>query len=135
MDRLIQKYIALIKSKTSVFKAIYVGDPMKIPASRMPALVITRQGSSTQAVTNGEDQRNVTLQFTVVVDVRPDIQDDKLPVPGYGTIYDIVEGCGQDMKLKASSLLGIIRGNLDIDSANQVWTDVSGPTRIQYATY
>ncbi|CCD89850.1 protein of unknown function [Bradyrhizobium sp. ORS 285] len=136
MDPLIQKYIELIKANTSAFKTFYVGDPIAIPASNMPALIITRQSTAAQPATNAEDLHKLTLQFCVVADVRSTITDDKTLVPGYQLLYDLMEGRDPStLQLKSGSLLNILRHNIDIDQAHQIWTDIDTPTRIQYATY
>lgn len=132
-DPIIQKYIDLVKANTSVFKAFYAGDPIVIPVSMMPALVVAKRQSTVTKTTNVEDIHMVTLVLTVVTDIRKDISDETTLVPGNATLYDIIEGRDPvTYLLKPQSLLYILRHNLGIDPAHQIYTDINTPTKIDY---
>ena len=132
-DPIIKKYFDLIQANTKAFKGFYYGDPIMIPTSMTPALIGARRATRTKTFTNAEDQHSMTLIFTIVADVRPDIQDDKQLVAGNNRLYDLMEGRDPTtLLLKSTSLLAILRHNIDIDEAHQLWTDMSTPTQIDY---
>src|SRR6185437_12735251 len=117
LDPIIKKYFDLIKTKTGdTFKAFYYGDPIRIPMSSLPAIIGARRATRSTTFTNTEDAHKMTVVFTVVADVRADIQDDKTLVPGNSRIYDLMEGRDPGtLTLKDTSLLNILRNNIDID--------------------
>lgn len=130
-DQIIKLYFDIIKANTDVFKGYYYGDPVNIPVSMTPAILGSRRMSQAMYGTNLEDEESMTLVFTVITDIRKDISDDKQLVPGWLSIYDIMEGRDPVTKnLKPTSLLYILRHNFGI--ANNMWTDVRTATRIDY---
>ena len=132
-DPILQKYADLVKANTNQFKAIYFGDPIRIPASSLPALILSRKQTQTSTTTNNEDQHMMVLVFTVVTDIRNTISDEKTLVPGQNDLYNIIEGRDPTtFQLKSDCLLNILRHNIDIDQAHQIWTDISTPTKIDY---
>lgn len=134
IDPILKKYVDLIKSKTGdTFKGVYYGDPIRLPVSRMPALIVTRRTSSSTPFTNTEDIHKMQLVFTIVADIRKDISDETTLVPGTGQLYDLMEGRDPNTYLlKPQSLLGILRQNVNIDQAHQIWTDIETGTKIEY---
>lgn len=134
-DPVISAYIALIKQYTgTTIKRFYQGDPIRVPVSAMPAMIISKRMTETRSTTNAEDFHKVTLVITVISDIRQDISMDSALVPGMATLYDIMEGRDPTtLKLKTSSLLSIIRHNVDVNAQLQLFTDVDTPTKIDYA--
>jgi len=135
VDPIIKKYFDVIKAATgSAFKSYYYGDPIRIPNSSLPALIGARRSSRTSTASNAEDIHRITLVFTVVSDVRNDIQDDKTMTAGNARLYDLIEGRDEStLQLKSSSLLGILRKQaLELDPAHQLWGDIDSPTQIDY---
>lgn len=133
IDPIIKKYVDLVKANTDAFKTFYQGDPILIPVSSMPALVISRKTTQVNYFTNTEDQHFITLVFTIVADIRKDISDDRTLVAGNATLYDLMEGRDPvTYQLKSQSLMYILRHNQNIDMAHQIITDLSSLTRIDY---
>ena len=133
-DPIIQKYFDLIKGITGdTFKAYYYGDPIRIPVSSMPAIIGSRRNTRAKTFTTSEDKYDMQLVFTIVADVRGEIQDDKQMVAGTNLLYDLMEGRDPaTMLLKPASLAYILRHNVDIDSAHQIWGDIAASTSIDY---
>lgn len=130
-DPVIKKYFDLIQANTGAFKAYYYGDPVRIPASNLPAICGSRRMTTTTWATNAEDEHNMQLVFTIVTDIRKDFSDDVTSVPGWDTIFDIMEGRDPTtLLLKPQSLLNIIREGFAI--GNSMWTDVRTPTKVDY---
>lgn len=132
-DVIIKKYFDLIASKTKAFKTFYYGDPIRIPASSMPALIGSRRSTRSKTFTNSEDKHDMQLVFTIVADVRGEIQDDKQMVAGNRLLYELMEGRDPSTYLlRPDSLLYILRHNVDIDPTHQIWGDIAASTSIDY---
>lgn len=138
-DPIIKKYIDLIKGVVGneFFKGYYQGDPIRIPVSSLPAIIIskdeTRVSNSFEGGSNAEDAHLMAITLTVVTDIRDQINDDKLVAPGIAKLYDIIEGReAATLKLKTKSLLHILRNNVDVDTALGLRTDLGSITRIDY---
>ena len=134
-DPVSKKYIDLIVGIVGegFFKGIYYGDPIKIPISNLPALVISKDETRIGNITNTEDQHLMAFMITVITDIRNDINDDKAIAPGTASLYDIIEGREEDtLKLKTKSLLHILRNNVDVDTTFGLRTDLGSITRADY---
>jgi hypothetical protein len=133
-DPIIKKYQELIEaSMPGLFRSMYQGDPIMIPKSSMPALVISKSRTRTGVLTNTEDEQEIALILTVVTDLRDEINDDKQMVPGIAQLYDIIEGREDDtFKLKTNSILHVLRSNVVVDQANNLRTDLGSITTVDY---
>lgn len=132
-DPIIKKYIDLIKAKTNVFKAIYQGDPFRIPKSNLPALLISKTQTQVAPLTNAEDSHTIGLTMTVITDIRDERSDDQQVTPGIAQLYDILEGRSDTTyALKDNCLLNILRTNITVDATYNLRTDLGSITRIDY---
>ena len=134
-DPIIKKYINLIIGIVGegIFKGVYYGDPIKIPASNLPALIISKDETRAANITNTEDEHLIALTLTIVTDIRSEINDDKAIAPGIAKLYDIIEGREEaTLKLKTKSLMHILRNNVDVDTALGLRTDLGSITRADY---
>lgn len=135
-DPIIKKYADLIKSQTNVFKEIYQGDPIRVPASLLPCLIISKIETRVGQTTNVEDEHGIALRMTIVTDIRQDLstnENDSKLVEGIASLYDIVEGRdATTYALKSSSILDILRGNQVVDATYNLRTDLDTVTRVDY---
>lgn len=138
-DPIILKYIDLIKGVfgNDFFKIFYQGDPIRIPISNLPAIIIskdeTRVSNSGDGGSNVEDAHQIALTLTVVTDIRDQINDDKAIAPGIAKLYDIMEGRdATTLKLKTKSILNVLRSNVDVDTALGLRTSLGTITRVDY---
>lgn len=132
-DPILKKYADLIESKTKVFKQIYFADPIRIPNSSLPCLILTKLGTQVQNMTNVEDIHQVRISMTVVTDIRDTISEDKTMVAGTNDLYNLMEGRDPTTyALKTDSLLGIIRNNVELDDSKNLRTDLSTATNVDY---
>ena len=134
-DPIIKKYMELITGIVGegFFKYLYYGDPIKIPASNLPALIISKDETRVGNITNTEDEHLIALILTVVTDIRADINDDKAIAPGISSLYDIIEGREEaTLKLKEKSIMHILRNNVDVDTTLGLRTDLGSITRADY---
>jgi hypothetical protein len=131
-DPIIKKYIELIESKTKVFKRFYYGDPLRVPASLLPACIISKTETRVGPLTNSEDEHGIQMLITVITDIRRDLSDDTSLVAGISSLYNIIEGRNADYTLASDSLLHILRNNIGLDVANNLRTDLTTITRVDY---
>lgn len=132
-DPILKKYADLIQANTKVFRKFYFGDPIRIPASFLPACILSKTETRAGKITNSQDEHGVQIVITVVTDIRKDISDENSIVPGVTSLYNIIEGRNDsDYTLKSDSLLYILRHNIGLDTANNLRTDLSTITRVNY---
>lgn len=131
IDPVMKKYGDLIQASNR-FKRIYYGDPVRIATSELPALVIVKVATQASFHTNGEDLHAMRLSFTVVTDVRETISEDKTMVRGVNELYNLMEGRQANFQLNADSLLYLLRHNQVLDAANNLRTDLSTMSTIDY---
>lgn len=132
-DPILKKYADLIKSQTNVFKRIYFGDPIRIGASEYPALILAKVDTTVSNHSNAEDEYQIRISMTIVMDVRDTISDDKEMVKGVNSLYNLVEGRNaDDYTLKPESILNILRHNVELDSGKNLRTDLSTQSRVDY---
>ena len=135
-DPILQKYIDLITATTSVFKTIYQGDPIRIPTSNLPCLIVSKTSTQVQKFTNQEDESAIAIRFTVITDVRQDLSTNENfhdLRESVVKLYDIIEGRDDStLALKSDSLLNILRTNIVVDAANNLRTDLDTITVVDY---
>ena len=132
IDPILKKYADLIKANTGAFKEFYYGDPIRIPASSLPVLILAKIDTRVANLTNAEDKHDIRISLTAVTDIRTSIQEDKTMVAGVNMLYNLMEGRNADYTLKQDSLLNILRHSVELDIANNLRTDISTMTRVDY---
>lgn len=132
-DPIIQKYITLIQSKTGKFKRFYFGDPIRVGASELPAVIIAKVNTQVSNLSNTEDEHRIQMSITVVTDIRETISDDKTMVKGTNDLYELLEGRNANYTLKDDALLNIIRHDVELDVGQQLRTDLNTTSTIDYA--
>lgn len=131
-DPVLKKYGQLIES-SKLFKSIFYGDPIRIGSSELPALIIAKIDTRVGKFTNSEDAHEMRISFTAVTDVRDTIGEDKEMVRGVNSLYNLMEGRQESTyQLKTDSLLYILRHNEVVDAANNLRTDLSSVSKIDY---
>lgn len=131
-DPIMQKYVDTIKASTNRFKRVYYGDPIRVGASELPALIIAKVDTQASNMSNAEDMHSVRLLFTVITDIRDTISDDKTMVRGINSLYNIMEGRDSTYQLKPDSLLYILRHNVELDVGNNLRTDLNTISQVNY---
>jgi hypothetical protein len=132
-DPVISAYIELIRANTGEIKEFYQGEPIRVPASNFPCAIISKRQTRVAPASNAEDEHGIALSITIIADVRKDLSsDDSAVTAGIGLLYDLVEGRNADLTLKENSLLGILRGNLLVDDAHGLRTDLGAQTVVDY---
>lgn len=123
-DPIVQKYLDLVKDNTSGIRGFYNGFVAKIPASMLPAVMISIESVEGISFSNDEDEHRVTLVLTYVADIRQTFEESALATTLNKVVEALVGREETDYSLKTSSILYILRNNIDIDTANNLRTDV-----------
>ena len=125
-DTIIQKYLDLISDNTTGIKSFFNGIVAKIPASELPAVMIDIEATEIDEFSNDEDVHRVELILIYIADIRQSLEESPSVVAGLNNVKEILVGRDADYTLKSTSILDILRSNLNIDSANNLRTDVGG---------
>lgn len=132
-DPVIKKYIELIESKTKVFRRFFYGDPIRVPASLLPACIISKTETRVGKLTNAEDEHGMQMILTVITDIRPEIRDENDIAPGVASLYQIMEGRdATTLALNTDAILHILRNNIMVDVTTGLRTDLDTITRVDY---
>lgn len=134
-DPIIKKYIDLLKAKMPDIKQWYQGDPIRIPVSNLPCVLISKTETRIGPFTNAEDEHGIEMRITVITDIRSELstqEDEKRVVAGVAKLYQLVEERDTDYTLKDTSILDILRSNQVVDASNNLRTDLNTLTRVDY---
>lgn len=131
-DPVITKIFDLIKANTNAFKEFYYGDPVRVPASNLPAVILSREQTRIGNLTNAEDEHGMAMVMTIITDVRSDLSDYSNIVAGVNTLYDLVEGRDSSYALKPQSMLYILRHNAELDISKNLRIDLKTVTAAEY---
>lgn len=127
-DPIVEKYINLIKSYRDDIKTYYNGVKTEIGQSECPSIMIDVNRLEAQKFSNTEDQHRVSLNLTLVTDIRSNFQDTARIDAGINKVLEILVGRKDDYSLKEKSILNILRKNVNVDTSNQLRTDVGSIT-------
>ena len=125
-DTIIQKYLDLIKDNTTGIKGFFNGLIAKIPASSLPAVIIDIDRTEVDEFSNDEDVHKVELILIYIADIRRSFEEASSVIAGLNNVKEILVGRESNYTLKSTSILDILRSNLNIDSSNNLRTDVGG---------
>lgn len=98
-------------------RPFYDGDPVVIPASRLPTIAIEMSDSTIDEGPTGYDGYLDTLTIKVIVDKRPDFNKQPGEVVAQKTLRDYVKGVDIDGNLKLNSIVGVLRKHLTLNSS------------------
>ena len=135
-DPIIQKIFTAIKAKNGEIKKYYESFPRKFGDSELPVVVISKVRTEVGAFSNGQDEHSVSLVLTLITSVRDSLStanSETDTVAGVAKLYDLMEGRNEsDYSLKTTSLLSILRNNLNLDVGNNLRIQLEGPMSIDY---
>lgn len=122
-DPIIAKYLTLIKDNTTGIKGFYNGFVAKIPSSMLPAVMINIEAMEIDEFSDAEDEHRIALVLTYIADIRQTLEDSAL-VTSLNGVLDALVGRESTYVLKITSILDILRGNLNVDT--NLRTDIGG---------
>ena len=136
-DPIIAAYIKLFKTHAAAIEMYYQGEPIRIPSSNLPCVIISKRQTRIAPLNNTDDEHGIGMSITVIADIRQDLSTEQNiaeAAAGVTTLYDLIEGRNADMTLKDNSILGILRGNLLVDEERGLRTDLGATTIVDYGT-
>jgi len=98
-------------------RPFYDGDPVVIPASRLPTIAIEMSDSTIDEGPTGYDGHLDTLTIKVIVNKRPDFNKQQGEVVAQKTLRDYVKGVDSSGNLKLNSIVGVLRKHLTLNSS------------------
>lgn len=135
-DPIIQKIFTVIQAKNGEIKKYYEAFPKMIADSEFPAIVISKVRTEVGSFSNAQDQHSISLALTLITSVRSGLSTANTQVDtvaGVERLYDLMEGRNNlDYSLKTTSLLSILRNNLNLDVGNNLRIQLEVPMTIDY---
>jgi len=118
MSDIIKKVIDLLEehSTPDLKRPFYDGDPIIIPASKLPTVSVEMTGSDIDEGATGYDSHSDIITIKVIVDKRQDFNQGAGDVVAQKTLREYVKGVDSDGKLLANSIVGVLRKHLSLDS-------------------
>jgi len=131
-DTILDKLQTLIDaSDGDAITTFYKGDPLMMPKSDLPALLLIKDNTEIGDSSNAEDYHRMNIVITLVVDIRDYVLDTPVNVhAGDQKLYDIFEGRNADFTLKSTSIIDILRSNEEL--GNNAHIDLSVPMNVSY---
>ena len=96
-------------------RPFYDGDPIVLPASRLPTVAIEMSASNVDEGPTGHDSHLDTLTIKVVVDKRKDFNKEPGEVVAQKTLRNYVKGVDDNGNLKTNSIVGVLRKHLTLN--------------------
>jgi len=117
MQNTIDQLKTLIKANinNADYKAIYVGDPVFIPSSTLPCIIINPESNSIETNDTAQDMHRQEFTITYAMDKRKEL--NKVPdyVVTVKKMLEIMEARDSSTgKLKTTSIAGMLRGNFTL---------------------
>lgn len=129
-DPIIAKYLTLIKANTTGIRGWYNGFVAKIPANMLPAVMMDIETTEADDFSNVEDVHRVGIVLIYIADIRQTFEHSPL-VDNLNKVREVLigrEATGTPYALKSSSILYVLRHNLNIDINNNLRSDIGSFT-------
>jgi len=117
MTDMVQNTIDLLEAdvNTNLRRPFFYGDPIAIPAGRLPTIAVELTGSDIDEGPTGHDSHLDTITIKVIVDKRRDLEKGPAKVLAHQALVDFVKGVDSDGNLKTDSVVGVLRKQLSLD--------------------
>ena len=90
-------------------KTYYFGDPLIIPVSNLPALIVSKKSSEINQGATGLDEADKIYTIKLVMNKKDELGKNPDEVAAQRTLADIVEGVDSGGNYNSTSLIGILR--------------------------
>jgi hypothetical protein len=87
----------------------YFGDPLIIPASNLPALIISKKSSDIEQGATGLDEATKLYSIKLVFNKKDELGKNPNEVSAQRTMADIVEGVDTNGNWVTESIMGVLR--------------------------
>lgn len=112
----------------------YYGSPIVVPQIMLPAVFISKDGTSISEFAMNVEQDDMEFVLTVIYPMRKDFDKMNEAMSGVAAVWEIIEGretSGANLySLKSTALAYIIRANTHLASSLEI--DLGEETRIEY---
>ncbi len=113
--------IKLLKDKLKVklkgnVQSFYIGDPYIIPESALPCIAIDPEKTDTNILDNQRDAHVHSINISLIIDAKQYFNATPEKMVGIEFLMNIMEGEDSSGNIDASTVLGILRDNLNLDS-------------------
>lgn len=129
-DSIVQKYLDLIKDNRNDIKKFFNGIVTKVAMSECPCIMIGIDNVEVSDFSNVEDEHRVNLTLTLVTDIRKNFEDTVRIDSGISRVVEMLVGRQNNYQLEENSILNIIRNNINIDTTNNLRTDIGTITAV-----
>lgn len=97
------------------YKAIYIGDPIFIPASTLPCIIINPEKNSIETNSTADDMHRQEFTITYAMDKRSELNKVPSYVVTVKKMIEIMEGRNITTgRLSTTSIAGMLRGNFTL---------------------
>lgn len=90
-------------------KSYYFGDPLIIPVSNLPSVIVSKRSSEVSQGATGLDEADKVYSIKVVMSKKDEMGKNPSEVAVQRTISDIVEGTDGSNNWTATSIMGVLR--------------------------
>ena len=90
-------------------KAYYYGDPLVLPVSNLPAVIIENRSSAIQQGATGLDELENVYSIKVVMSKKDELGKNPEEVAAQRTLSDIIMKRDENNQYEANSIMGILR--------------------------
>jgi hypothetical protein len=99
------------------FKDYYFGDPVFIPSSSMPCIIVDRERTQYEQRTTAHDERTIIVTIRVVLNKKSDLNRPGKEATTKRLLMDLIEGEDESTdEVSQESILGILRKNYTLGS-------------------
>ena len=97
------------------FKEYYIGDPLFIPQSKLPCVVVEVERSTSEAGPTGMDQLQFFVVIKLIFNKKTAFSKQPDQVAGYRELRYLAQGVDKsDSEVSQSSVVGILRKNFTL---------------------
>lgn len=97
-----------------IIKYIYIGDPLLIPNSCLPALIINPLRTETSKADNARDRHNHSIQIALVIDAKQYLGATPDKMIGSDFLMSTMGGEDSTGALDVKTILSLVRKNLNL---------------------
>lgn len=120
-DPIITKLIEVLEAEgpKQLKGRYYLGDPLVVPKSVLPAAFITKDTTVIDAETNAEDRSEITYVINVVYDLTRDFGSASKDGGSTNALYEVMEARDEHYNIAPGAICYVLRAHEQLD--DQLW--------------
>lgn len=108
--RIVDKIIKYLKDNCDKrIKSYYFGDPLTLPVSNLPAIIVSKRTTNISQGATGLDEADKIYSVKLVFNKKDEIGKNPSEVAIQRTMADIIEGTDESGNFTAQSIMGVLR--------------------------